>query len=220
MTDSNPLNNNHVLSRKVKAQETKKILLESGIALFKEKGFDEVTIEEITLRAGTAKGTFYTHFSTKSDIIVEEFWTIDAYYRKYSRNLKNYKTSREKLSAFTRAQTRFIRDKIGNSMLKLFYANQTIQEGANKVILDESRFWFTIIRDIIQEGQDNGEFRKDLSTDTMARWFNRTMRGNFLDWCISSGKDFDLVEEAVAYCDMFICSALEKKEHYIRNAEV
>ncbi len=186
--------------------------MSSAITLFKEKGFDAVTIEEIALHAGTAKGTFYTHFSTKSDIIVEEFWTIDAYYKKYSRNLTRYKTAQEKLSAFTRAQTRFVRDKIGNAMLKILYASQTAQEGAGKVIIDESRVWFTLVCEIIQEGQDNGEFRTDLSAQTLGRWFTRTMRGNFLDWCISSGNDFDLVEEAVSYCDLFITSALRKEK--------
>lgn len=190
--------------------KTKQSLMDSGMALFKEKGFDAVTIEEIAQRAGTAKGSFYTYFSTKSDIIVEEFWSIDSYYRKYARNLKRYETASEKLTAFTRAQTRFVRDEVGNDMLKILYANQTSSYGDNKIIIDESRFWFSLIRDIILEGQMSGEFRDDLPAENMARWFNRTMRGNFLDWCISSGQNFDLVEEAVAYCEQFITWALKK----------
>lgn len=195
--------------RKKRALITKKLLLDSAMSLFKEKGFDAVTIEEITRRAGTAKGSFYTHFSTKSDIIVEEFRAIDAYYNKYSSQLKRYRTAGEKLTEFTRAQTIFVRDEIGNPMLKILYANQTIQEGTNKIIINETRFWHRIICDIIGEGQENGEFRRDLPAETLARWFNRTMRGNFLDWCVSSGKNFDLVEEAVEFCNMFICTALE-----------
>lgn len=196
--------------RKARAQETKKRLLQSAISLFKEKGFDAVTIEEIAQRAGTAKGSFYTYFSTKSDIIVEEFWSIDAYYRKYSRNLKRYDTASEKLAAFTRAQTRFIRDKVGVEMLKILYANQTVSYGGNKIIIEESRFWFTLIKSIIEEGQNTGEFRTDHTAERMAQWFNRTMRGNFLDWCITNGEKFDLVEEAVDFCSQFINDALKK----------
>ena len=85
------------------------------MALFNERGFDLVTVDEITQKAGVAKGTFYTYFATKSDIIVEEFWDIDAYYELYSsKNLPNYTTSREKLLAFTRAQMRYVRDVVGN----------------------------------------------------------------------------------------------------------
>ena len=64
-----------------KAEATKQLIFESALTLFKKKGFDQVSIREITDYAGTAKGSFYTYFSTKSDIIVEEFWAIDAYYR-------------------------------------------------------------------------------------------------------------------------------------------
>jgi AcrR family transcriptional regulator len=66
---------------KTKAELTKQLIFESALTLFKEKGFDPVSIEQITKYAGTSKGSFYTYFSTKSDIIVEEFWAIDAYYR-------------------------------------------------------------------------------------------------------------------------------------------
>lgn len=210
MADTEELQSKKPGKRKARAMETKRKLLESAMSLFKEKGFDAVTVEEIAQRAGTAKGSFYTYFATKSDIIVEEFWDIDAYYRKYSRNLKRCATASEKLTSFTRAQTRFIRDKVGVDMLKILYANQTSTYGDNKIIIDESRFWFALITDIIAEGQENGEFRTDLPAEQMARWFNRTMRGNFLDWCISSGENFDLVEEAVSYCDNFITAALQK----------
>lgn len=196
--------------RKARAQETKKKLMESAISLFQEKGFDAVTVEEITQRAGTAKGSFYTYFSTKSDIIVEEFWSIDAYYRKYSRNLKRYDSAGEKLAAFTRAQARFIRDKVGVDMLKILYANQTVNSGDDKVIINETRAWHTLIEEIMDEGQKRGEIRSDLSATQMARWFNRAMRGFFLDWCISSGRKFDIVDEAVAYCETFISPALKK----------
>lgn len=197
--------------RKIQAMETKKKLLESALSLFKEKGFEAVTIEEIARRAGTAKGSFYTYFSTKSDIIIEEFRAFDAYYRKYSRNLKRCTSAGDKLTAFTRAQARYIRDKIGVDMLKVLYANQVITEGSNRVIIDENRFWFSLIRNIMEEGRERGEFRIDIAVDEMTRWFQRAVRGNFLDWCVSSGQEFDLVEEAVAFCETFIRQALKKR---------
>jgi AcrR family transcriptional regulator len=52
-------------------QRTKNQLLETAMALFNERGYDLVTIEEITQKPGVAKGTFYTYFATKSDIIVD-----------------------------------------------------------------------------------------------------------------------------------------------------
>ena len=63
----------NLTKRKKQAQQTRRVLFENAIALFREKGLDAVTVEEITQRAGTAKGSFYTYFRTKSDIIIEEF---------------------------------------------------------------------------------------------------------------------------------------------------
>ena len=86
------------------AVRTKNAIMESALRLFEQRGFDSVTIEDITTDAKVAKGSFYTYFATKSDIIVDEFWKIDEYYHEYaSKNLKRYKTGREKLLAFTRA---------------------------------------------------------------------------------------------------------------------
>ncbi|XOS92284.1 TetR/AcrR family transcriptional regulator [Brevibacillus laterosporus] len=36
-----------------------------ALKLFKEKGFENVTVEEITKACGIAKGTFYNYFPKK-----------------------------------------------------------------------------------------------------------------------------------------------------------
>jgi AcrR family transcriptional regulator len=191
------------------AQRTKNKILESALTLFKERGYNSVTIDEITQKAEVAKGSFYTYFSTKSDIVVEEFWQIDNYYVTYaSKNLHKYATAREKLLAFTRAQMRHVRDVVGNSSLKILYANQAEQPGSQKMITNQERQWHKIIRAIIQEGQDKGEFRTDLSADRLALLFNRSARGIFLDWCVQDAA-FDLVKEGVAVMRDFVITALQ-----------
>ena len=191
------------------AQRTKNAIMDSALELFKERGFDSVTIEEITTRAGVAKGSFYTYFSTKSDIIVGEFWKIDAYYAEYAaKNLKRYKTAREKLLAFTRAQMRYVRDVIGIQNLKILYANQTIQPGTDKIITNRKRQWVAIVAAIIAEGQERGEFRTDLDAEALALLFNRSARAVFLDWCILDAS-FDLVEEGLSFQGEWIMAALQ-----------
>lgn len=190
------------------ALRTKNAIMDSALKLFDERGFDSVTIEDITNDAKVAKGSFYTYFSTKSDIIVDEFWKIDEYYHEYStRNLKRYRTAREKLLAFTKAQMRYVRDVIGNANLKILYANQTIQPGRDKIITKKERQWVKIISEIIAEGQASGEFRKDLDAALMANLFNRSARGVFLDWCILDA-EFDLVKEGLFVMEHWVMAAL------------
>lgn len=46
-------------------------LLEVGAKLVAEKGFNKISVEEITRTAGVAKGSFYTYFKRKEDLIQE-----------------------------------------------------------------------------------------------------------------------------------------------------
>ena len=186
-----------VLSRT--ARRTKNAIMESALKLFKERGFDSVKIEDITADAGVAKGSFYTYFSAKSDIIVDEFWKIDGYYERYAaRNLKRCKTASEKLLAFTRAQMRYVRDVVGNGNLKILYANQVVQSGTDKILTSGKRQWVRIVAEIMGEGQEAGEFRTDRTAEQLALSFNRCARAVFLDWCIQDA-GFDLVKEGVDF---------------------
>lgn len=167
-----------------------------------------MSVEEITRRAGVAKGSFYTYYSTKSDLIVAEFWVIDEYYKKYAdRNLRRYETAREKLIAFTRAQMRYVRDVVGNANLKILYANQILEPGSEKVITNRDRQWHKIVKRIIEEGQSSGELRTDLDAERMTVLFNRNARGVLLDWCIAGGS-FDLVKEGVSVMESWAVRAL------------
>lgn len=195
--------------REEKNRRTKAAIVENALRLFSERGFDNVTVEAITRAAGVAKGTFYSYFSVKSDIIVEEFWEIDRYYAQYAdRNLDRYPGPVQKLQAFTRAQMRYVRDTVGNDNLKILYVNQTIQTGTDKVIVDPQRQWYRIVAQIIHEGQDAGVFRTDQQAEELARGFNRSMRAVFLDWCVADGS-FDLVKEGLKYLREWMLPALE-----------
>jgi AcrR family transcriptional regulator len=56
-----------------KGQRTKEQLFDTAVTLIKEKGFDNVTVEDICNKAGVAKGTFYIYYESKSDIIRESY---------------------------------------------------------------------------------------------------------------------------------------------------
>jgi AcrR family transcriptional regulator len=59
----------------LKEREKKRDQLSSAaIMLFKKKGFEKTTIEDITLRANVATGTFYTFFEKKEDVVIHSFY--------------------------------------------------------------------------------------------------------------------------------------------------
>ncbi|CAB4620925.1 unannotated protein [freshwater metagenome] len=56
--------------REAQKELTRRRLMDAGLEIFTEKGFDAATVEEITERANAGRTTFYTHFTSKSDIAI------------------------------------------------------------------------------------------------------------------------------------------------------
>lgn len=193
--------------RQEQAASTKAALFESAITLFNEKGYNSVTIEEIAQRAGTAKGSFYTYFRTKSDIIIEEFRAIDDYYKRFEKTLSRFPNALEKIYAFNKAQMKYVRDQVGLEMLKILYSNNIIEPSTEKILIDTNRFLHGLIQRLIEEGQREGIFRTDVSADRLALLYTRGHRAVFLDWAISNNA-FDLVKDGVEFCKVIMCPAL------------
>ncbi|CAI9410539.1 TetR/AcrR family transcriptional regulator [Nocardioides sp. T2.26MG-1] len=55
--------------RDAQKQMTTRLLLESGLRVFQEKGYAAATIDDIATGAGTTRTTFYLHFSSKSQLM-------------------------------------------------------------------------------------------------------------------------------------------------------
>lgn len=56
-----------------KGEQTKRKIFAIAMRLFKEKGYDNVTVDEIVKEAEIAKGTFYIYFPTKAHIVGKIF---------------------------------------------------------------------------------------------------------------------------------------------------
>ena len=61
----------HKTDRRV--QRTRQALRKALLELIKEKGYDLISVEEITQRANLGRATFYLHYKDKEDLLVDEF---------------------------------------------------------------------------------------------------------------------------------------------------
>src|ERR1700730_13957402 len=52
-----------------KAEQTRRAIFEAALALFREKGFDATTMQDVATRAGVAKGAAYYYFPGKEAIV-------------------------------------------------------------------------------------------------------------------------------------------------------
>lgn len=56
--------------RERKKEETRQAILAAASELFKEKGYEATSVDEIVNRADIVKGTFYYHFESKEQVLV------------------------------------------------------------------------------------------------------------------------------------------------------
>jgi AcrR family transcriptional regulator len=56
-------------SREQGKLERRERLYEAALALFREQGYENTTVSQITRRAGVAKGTFFNYFPTKDAVL-------------------------------------------------------------------------------------------------------------------------------------------------------
>ncbi|WP_054636176.1 TetR/AcrR family transcriptional regulator [Thalassobacillus sp. C254] len=57
------------MKRSEKKEQTRKKIIKEAVNLFREKGFEQTTVQEITEAAEVAKGTFFNHFPTKESVM-------------------------------------------------------------------------------------------------------------------------------------------------------
>ena len=55
--------------RERKKDETRQRIFDAAIALFREKGFEATTVDEITEKADVGRGTFFNHFPRKETVL-------------------------------------------------------------------------------------------------------------------------------------------------------
>ncbi|WP_369202853.1 TetR/AcrR family transcriptional regulator [Streptomyces sp. PU-14G] len=73
--------------RERKKQRTRRALAEAALTLFSERGFDRVTLEELTAHAEIGRSTFFRYYRTKEDVAMAaegELW--DAYTARFAQH--------------------------------------------------------------------------------------------------------------------------------------
>jgi len=59
-----------------RVSRTRRALRHALFELIQEKGYDSVTVEDITDRANLGRATFYLHYRDKEDLLIEQFTEI------------------------------------------------------------------------------------------------------------------------------------------------
>lgn len=162
---------------------TKEKILKTALKLFSEKGYDKVTVDEIVKKSGTSKGSFYQHFSAKSDIFLVRFTEVDDYYREVFHSFQQDMDPFEKLFIFIRKLMRFLDEEMGKDLMKVIYS-AALNSKEHTYFLNQNRSLFQIIRSILEEAKDKCIIKTNQSLDDISTMVVQSLMGIIYHWGI------------------------------------
>jgi AcrR family transcriptional regulator len=146
--------------RERKKEETKRRIFDEAVRLFRQRGFEATTVDEIAERADVAKGTFFNHFPRKESVLnyLSEF------------RLEQAEANAEELLAAKQPA----RDKLIRIFLDAATAYEPDRELTRFVLTEllHLRFtptqelgtrWESLIARVFEQGQAAGELRADIA---------------------------------------------------------
>lgn len=179
--------------RRKKGEATKKRLMETATALFREKGFQNVTVDEIIEKAESSKGGFYNHFSSKEELLLGMIDLLDEAYSIFLKQLSKEENPVNKITLFSVYIFNTLQAEIGLEFLAVIYSAQIRDTAFPNFSITPQRTYYQALESQIEEAKRTGEIRVDLPTDLVIRMITTGIRGVIYDWCLARG-GFDLVE--------------------------
>lgn len=189
--------------RTLQGMETKKRLIECARKLFKEKGYNSVTVDDIIKEANSSKGGFYTHFKTKEELIINMLPLVeDAYLAFLNMGIKT-ENSIEKISLFIQHAFKIIEEEIGLAFISAIYSSHIKDSTKNRFLIAPDRAYNQLLKKLIEEGQEKKEIRRELTPEYTAAILTSCIRGVVYDWCLYKG-EFNLAQYGNEVLDMML----------------
>lgn len=162
--------------------------------LFKEKGYEQTTVTDIIERAQISEEIFYHNFNSKEELQGTLADLFDEKYTELMLEMNPRLNHYEKLLYLNRELFQVIENQVPMELLSALYSSQ-MTEGGKNPLTDKNRFYYKLLDQIFEEGQDQGEFKKSESFRQMADTYAFLERGMICNWCIMDGR-YSLTEYA------------------------
>src|SRR5690242_1308235 len=146
-------------------------LLEAALAVFSERGFHDASLDDVAAAAGVTKGAIYHYFDTKAELLLQ------AIEQHQSRGYEQLETSLPNDSAPATVRVRALLRKAFTSNDDANRAILVMLQAAAREVPEIHSRWlghgplkaWQLLAAIIQDGQERGEFRRDVDADIAAR---------------------------------------------------
>lgn len=168
-------------SRQLQATETRNKIYNTAFNLMTKKGFNNITIEDISKKAGVSVGAFYHYFKSKDDILYEVYQRADNYFKDQVINKLKSDNAPDQIVEYFQYYARY-QEKTNIGFTTHLYSIE------NKFFLKKGRLMQTLLEGIIREGQEKNEITSSKTSEEILELLFIVARGVIFDWGLQDGK--------------------------------
>ena len=182
--------------RRDAALETRQKIIQAVRDLLQEKNANDINIEEITQRAGVAKGSFYTHFKRKEDVI--SVVAMDCYNTIRESVLRSSGEVCKQIGGYLLESAKVIERttlQIAQNWMKSVAAPLPGETGG----MEKYHFDMDNLLEMLHRAVQSGQLRTDTPCEQLAQSIMNSYYGAVAIWCITSG-EADLIQNIGNFC--------------------
>ncbi|UGB28790.1 TetR/AcrR family transcriptional regulator [Metabacillus sp. B2-18] len=174
--------------REERKKELKKQIFFKSIELFKEYGYDNVTVEKIASSCGIAKGTFFNYFPKKEHVLLYLGSSQNEYLQEVAQKYKDVKIKQRILLIFKELLTIYLEN---SDLLKL-----TLSETIRSALKEESRninLFNETMTALIEEAKTNKKINTRFDSNTIASVLVGIYFNSLISWSVSQDESVHIV---------------------------
>lgn len=165
-------------------KNTKEKIIQTAIALFRQEGYEKVSIDRICGKCGVTKGSFYHHFNSKGDVLAEYFQTLTDRDSEYFSDYMDDRSCLEQLWCLIEHPIDYAMI-MGHNTLKYLWMHD-IQHGGDILspfhnTFGKSKRNIAMIQ-LIEQGQKNGEINSTKPAQELLFAYLSAFLGISVNW--------------------------------------
>ena len=185
-----------------KGDDKRDRIMNAAITTFAQKGYHQATMAAVAREAGVAAGTIYLYFKSKDDLLISIFEEkVQGFIDEFHSQLAQEESAEIKLRKLVQLHLFEMQNRPDLAAVFQLELRQS-RHFMSVYPKADLKGYFDLIGEIIEEGQQQGLFRKDLYLSAIKRAFFGAMDETVTSWLLA-GRNYDLTQMADPLADLF-----------------
>jgi TetR/AcrR family fatty acid metabolism transcriptional regulator len=191
------------MARVRKGDDKRDRIMNAAITAFAQNGYHQATMAAVAREAGVAAGTIYLYFKSKDDLLISIFEEkVQGFIDEFHSQLVQEESAEIKLRKLVQLHLFEMQNRPDLAAVFQLELRQS-RHFMSSYPKADLKGYFDLIGEIIEEGQQQGLFRKDLYVSAVKRAFFGAMDETVTSWLLA-GRNYDLTQMADPLADLFI----------------